>query len=67
MHKSEFSKDINFFLYLLFKYKIRYLIVGGRAVIYYGYARLTGDIDIFYDICNENVESLYNALKVLKF
>ncbi len=63
MHKSEFSKDISFFLYLLFKHKVRYLIVGGRAVIYYGYARLTGDIDIFYDTCNDNVENLYNALE----
>jgi hypothetical protein len=41
-----FSPDILEFLRLLSIYKVRYLIVGGEAVIYYGHARLTGDIDI---------------------
>lgn len=41
-----FSPDIREFLILLTKHKVHYLIVGGEAVIYYGYARLTGDIDL---------------------
>jgi len=32
---------------LLHKHRVRYLIVGGEAVIYYGYARLTGDVDFW--------------------
>ena len=62
MSNSFFSKDIVEFLYLLFKYKVNYLIVGGEAVIYYGHARLTGDIDIFYERSNKNVKKLFNML-----
>ena len=57
-----FSPDVSEFLYLLFKYKVRYLIVGGEAVIYYGHARLTGDIDLFYDRENNNIQKLYSTL-----
>jgi predicted nucleotidyltransferase len=47
MSKIFFSSDIVEFLFLLHKHKVKYVIVGGEAVIYYGHARLTGDIDIF--------------------
>lgn len=63
MHKNTFSKDIAIFLFLLEKYKVKYLIVGGRAVIYYNFARLTGDIDFFYEISRKNIKKLYSALK----
>lgn len=64
MNPSYFSPDILEFIRLLSIHKVRYLIVGGEAVIYYGHARLTGDIDIFYDRTKENTEALYAALKV---
>jgi len=57
-----FSEDITEFLYLLYKYSVKYIIVGGEAVLYYGHSRLTGDIDIFYQNTIENVEKLYSAL-----
>lgn len=63
MPKSKFSKDIDEFLYLLFKHKVNYLITGGKAVIYYGYPRFTGDIDIFYSLEKENLERLFSALR----
>ena len=44
------------------KHGVKYVIVGGEAVIYYGYARLTGDLDIFYDASKDNVKSLFEAL-----
>ena len=62
MNKVFFSPDILEFLFLLSKFKVNYLIVGGEAVIYYGHARLTGDIDIFYEIEKNNVGRLYNML-----
>ena len=61
--KSYFSQDITAFLFLLAKHDVRYLIVGGEAVIYYGHARLTGDIDLFYRITHANVKRLFDALK----
>jgi len=62
MKASYFSKDIREFLKLLSLHHVRYVIVGGEAVIYYGHARLTGDIDIFYDHSYENCKKLYAAL-----
>jgi hypothetical protein len=51
---ASFSEDIQDFLRLLARWRVRYLIVGGEAVIYHGYPRLTGDIDFFYDNAREN-------------
>lgn len=60
-----FSEDILEFISLLHTQGLRYVVVGGEAAIYYGHARLTGDIDFFYDIEKRNVDSLYDIL--LKF
>ena len=62
MKPSHFSKDTQEFLKLLSNREVRYLIVGGEAVIYYGSVRLTGDVDFFYDASEMNTERLYDAL-----
>ena len=43
---------------------MRYLIVGGEAVIQYGHARFTADMDIFYDPAGANTARLFRALWV---
>ncbi len=63
MKSSYFSHDIQEFLFLLSNYEVKYLIVGGEAVIYYGHPRLTGDIDIFYKLSSNNAKRLFEALK----
>lgn len=60
---SAFSPDIQEFLRLLHAHAVRFVIVGGEAVIFYGHIRLTGDIDIFYDRQHNNAVRLYNALE----
>ena len=62
MKASHFSPDIQEFLFLLSIHKVKYVIVGGEAVIYYGFARLTGDIDFFYEPTANNVQLLYRSL-----
>ena len=62
MKELYFSKDILDFLYLLYKHQVKYLIVGGEAVIFYGHARLTGDIDFYYDRSTDNINKLFKAL-----
>jgi hypothetical protein len=58
-----FPEDIQDFLSILFKHKVRYLIVGAEAVIYHGFARLTGDIDIFFEPSPKNCRALFYALQ----
>ncbi len=62
MKASHFSPDIQEFLFLLSAHKVRYVIVGGEAVIYYGFVRLTGDVDFFFEPTANNVQQLYRAL-----
>ena len=59
-----FSPDIQEFVELLHAHAVRYVIVGGEAVIFYGHARLTGDIDFFYDAADPNAAALFHALSV---
>ncbi|MFA6542733.1 MAG: DUF6036 family nucleotidyltransferase [Bacteroidota bacterium] len=63
-HPLKFSADVSEFMRLLSMFDVQYLVVGGEAVIYYGHARLTGDIDFFYDISDKNVEKLFEVLKI---
>ena len=57
-----FSEDILSFFRLLQRCRVRYLVVGGEAVIYHGYPRVTGDVDFFYENTRENVGRLFHAL-----
>lgn len=57
-----FTPDHIELIELLNKYEVDFLLVGGIAVNYYGYARSTGDVDFFYRTERSNVESLYDAL-----
>ena len=63
MKGTLFSPDVQDFIKLLAKYDVRYVIIGGVAVIYYGSLRLTGDIDFLYEPSAENAEKLYSVLK----
>lgn len=62
MKAEQFSPDVRDFLRLLAAHEVRYLIVGGIAVIYYGYGRLTGDVDFLYDCSSDNSRRLWSAL-----
>ena len=50
-------------LFLLNKHKVNYMLIGGYAVIYYGYERNTTDMDIWLQPENENKDKLINALR----
>ena len=59
---SYFSPDILDFIKALHRHEVRYLIVGGEAVIYYGHARYTGDVDFFYEGSEANAKAMFAAL-----
>lgn len=60
---SAFSPDVQDFLRALCVHEVRFMIVGGEAVIFYGHIRVTGDIDVYYDREHGNAASLFKALE----
>ncbi len=50
-------------LLLLNKHRVNYMLIGGYAVIYYGYQRNTTDMDIWLKPDNANRDKLVLALK----
>lgn len=62
MRSDLFSPDVQEFLRCLAKHQVRYLLIGGTAVIYHGYASLTGDVDFLYDCEAANCARLWDAL-----
>lgn len=55
------NPDFDDFVKSLEANKVQYMLVGGFAVIYYGYNRTTGDMDIWVKPTMENYERLVNA------
>lgn len=58
------SSDYEDLFSILNRYKVKYLVVGAYAVIYYTEPRFTKDIDIWIKPDNKNASNLYQALKV---
>lgn len=59
--------DFKEFLKLLKEHEVRYLLIGGYAVGYHGYARATEDMDIWVAIHPENAQKIVSALKSFGF
>lgn len=47
---------------VLLKHHVDFILIGGLAVIYHGYGRTTGDMDLWIKPTNENKHKLLNAL-----
>ena len=57
------SPDFKELLNLLEKHKVRYLVVGGYAVMKYTEPRFTKDLDVWVSTDKENSKAVYAALK----
>lgn len=58
-----FTNEHRELLSALIKNKVDFMLIGGYAVIHYGYDRNTGDMDIWIKTGNENRDKLILALK----
>ncbi len=56
---SDFSDLLNLFN----AYRVRYLVIGGYAVIQYGEPRFTKDLDLWISTDAANASAVYQALK----
>lgn len=61
------EKLIDNFYKQLNKFKVRYLVIGGMAVNYYGVIRTTKDIDIFVEANHDNIANLLSAMEKAGF
>ena len=59
--------DVEAILRALNDANVRYLIVGGLAVVAHGYVRYTADVDIVLDLESENVLRGMNALSAIGY
>ena len=57
------NSDFDALLSRLAKYRVRYLVVGGYAVIHYCEPRYTKDIDIYVEASARNARALRKALE----
>lgn len=60
-------QDFKEFLELLNKNEVEYLIVGGYAVIAYGYPRLTIDIDVWVKVSDDNSRKVIKTIEDFGF
>jgi predicted nucleotidyltransferase len=63
----QFSADMKRLLELFGSYGVRYTLVGGHAVNYYGYVRTTQDMDLLVLPTSENAERVMDALSAFGF
>ncbi len=60
-------QDFKEFLKLLKEHNVRYLLIGGYAVGFYGYPHATADMDIWIAIHPENANRIVTVLKEFGF
>jgi hypothetical protein len=58
------NSDFTDLLNLFNDNNVRYLVIGGYAVIQYGEPRFTKDLDLWISTDKENAGAVYNALKL---
>ncbi|MFA5803007.1 MAG: nucleotidyltransferase [Melioribacteraceae bacterium] len=61
------TKDFREFLQLLNEHQAEYIVVGGQAVIYYGYIRFTGDLDVWINNTETNAQKMITVLNEFGF
>jgi hypothetical protein len=62
-----FSDDMKELLEIFEKERVKYMVVGGHAVNYYGYMRVTQDIDLLVYPSVENADAVMAALEEFGF
>lgn len=61
-----FNEDFQDFINALNKVGVKYVLVGGYSVIYHGFPRTTGDLDIFVEVSPENYNNICKAFELFR-
>jgi len=62
-----FDENYIDFITLLNKHEVKYVLVGGLAVVMHGHFRTTKDMDIFYEGTSENAQKLLDVINEFGF
>jgi len=61
------NKDFREFIELLNDHNVKYLVVGGYAVAFYGHPRYTKDLDVWIWLEKENAQKIIDVLQDFGF
>ncbi len=64
---NPWEDNINAFIELANKHKVRMLMVGGGAVNFHGYQRHSADVDFWIDIKEDNLSNLVKVFKEMGY
>jgi len=64
---SNWEKNIDKFIQLANKYKVKMLLVGGGAVNFHGYQRHSADVDFWIEVTDENLNKLLKVFNEMGY
>lgn len=67
MARIKLAEDFREFLKLCLRHEVRFLVIGGYAVVHHSRPRYTGDLDIWVDSSKANAERIISALRDFGF
>ncbi len=67
MAKIKLAADFNDFLKLCLRNNVRFMVIGGYAVIHHSRPRYTGDLDLWIDASPENAQRVVTVLQEFGF
>ncbi len=65
-----FYQDFRDFIHLLNETEVKYILVGGYSVVFHGYSRTTGDMDLWVKRDKENykkIEKVFSKFELAVF
>ena len=62
MARIKLAEDFSDFLSLCLSHEVRFMVIGGYAVVHYSRPRYTGDLDIWVDASLPNAERIVTVL-----
>ena len=63
MARIKLAADFRDFLSLCLSHEVRFMVIGGYAVVHYSRPRYTGDLDLWIDSSPENAERVVAVLR----
>ncbi len=67
MARIKLAADFKDFLSLCLRHEVRFMIVGGYAVVHHSRPRYTGDLDVWVDHSEENARCIVTVLREFGF